>query len=175
MAFVVTSTSVWPFLAPVFNRGTLRAMQTRFDGDGVCRQNTDYTCGPAAAVTALRRLNYAAEEGELAVLAHTSTAIGTPPDLLCAALQKRYAAEGLHCAYRHFRNLDELKAAGLILAVTKFALFVDHYVVVLEVTDTEVRVADPLYGKQTYSREQFQNRWRYCGIVLSRDVRKDRP
>ena len=168
MVFIVAVTSAWPFLAPAFNRQALRAMQTRVDDDGVCRQSTDYTCGPAAAVTALRQLKFSAEEGELALIAHTSTAIGTPPDLLCTALQKRYAAEGLQCVYRHFRNLDELKAAGLTLAITKFALLVDHYVVVLEVTDTEVRVADPLYGRQTYSREQFQDRWRHCGIVLER-------
>jgi hypothetical protein len=168
MAFLVVVTSVWPFLAPVFNRATLRAMQTRFDEDGVCRQNTEYTCGPAAAVTALRRMGWTAEEGELALLAHTSTAIGTPPDLLCAALQKRYASEGLDCTYRHFRNVNELKDAGLTLAVIKFALFVDHYVAVVGVTEKEVQVADPYFGKQTYSVNDFCKRWRFCGIVLAR-------
>ena len=168
MAVVVFTTSVWPFLAPAFNRKALEAMQTRFDAEGVCRQNTEYTCGPAAAVTALRQLGFPAEEGELAILAHTSTAIGTPPDLLAAALQKRYAAEGLKCAYRHFRSVEELKDAGLVLAVTKFARFIDHYVTVLEVSDTEVKVADPFYGKRTYSRERFREQWRFCGIVLKR-------
>src|SRR5258705_3404955 len=168
MLFVVAVTSVWPFLAPVFDRNTFRAMRTHFDVDGVCRQSTEYTCGPAAAVTALRQLGFAAEEGELAILAHTSTAIGTPPDLLAAALQKRYEAEGLHCAYRHFRSVEELKDAGLVLAVTKFALFVDHYVTVLEVTGTEVTVADPFYGKKGDSREEFSEAWRRCGINLKR-------
>jgi predicted double-glycine peptidase len=168
MGFVVVATSVWPFLAPVVNRGALMAMKTQFDQDGVCRQNTVYTCGPAAAVTALRQLGFAAEEGELAILAHTSTAIGTPPDLLAAALQKRYAAEGLDCEYRHFRGVEELKEVGVVLAVTKFALFVDHYVTVLEVTASEVRVADPFYGKRTYSRDAFREQWRFCGIVLRR-------
>ena len=170
MSFVVVSTSIWPFLAPVFNRETLRAMRTQFDEDGICRQNTEYTCGPAAAVTALRALGFAAEEGELAILAHTSTAIGTPPDLLAAALQKRYGAEGLHCAYRHFRNLDDLKDAGVVLAVTKFAFLVDHYVTVLKVTDREVQVADPFFGKRTLSREAFREQWRHCGIVLKRQT-----
>jgi len=168
MAFVVVMTSVWPFLAPVFNQDALRAMQTQFDDDGVCRQNTGYTSGPAAAVTALRQLGFAGEEGELAILANTSTAIGTPPDLLSAALQKRYAGEGLECTYRHFRSVDELKDAGVVMVVTEFALFVDHYVTVLEVTDTEVKVADPYYGRRTYSREEFREQWRFCGIVLKR-------
>lgn len=166
MVLIVGTTSVWPFLAPAFNRRMLEAMQTRFDEDGVCRQNTQYTCGPAAAVSALRRLGFPAEEGELAILAHTSTAIGTPADLLCAALQKRYAAEGLDCEYRHFRSVREMKNAGVILAVTKFALFVDHYVTVIDVTDHELQVADPFYGRRRYSVEDFERQWRFCGIVL---------
>jgi hypothetical protein len=32
----------------------LAALTTRLDADGVCRQSNHYTCGPAAAVTALR-------------------------------------------------------------------------------------------------------------------------
>lgn len=175
MVFVVITTSVWPFLAPAFNRNALHAMKTQIDTDGVCRQTTEYTCGPAAAVTALRQLGFPAEEGELAILAHTSTAIGTPPDLLAAALQERYASDGLDCTYRHFRRIEELNGAGLVLAVTKFALFVDHYVVVLEVTDTGVKVADPFYGKRTYSREEFRSQWRFCGIVLKRRADRTSP
>ena len=44
---------------------------------------------------ALRKLGFRAEEGEIAILAHTSTAIGTPPDVLCAALRTKYGASGL--------------------------------------------------------------------------------
>src|SRR5688572_17139654 len=170
MAFVVGTTSVWPFLAPAFNRGMLEKMQTRFDEHGVCRQNTEYTCGPAAAVSALRRLGFPAEEGELAILAHTSAAIGTPPDLLCAALQKRYAGEGLDCEYRHFRSVSELDRYRVVLAVTKFALFVDHYVTIIDFTDKEIIVADPFYGKRTYPLAEFKRQWRFCGIVLTRRV-----
>ena len=54
MLCVVSQVAVWPFLAPAFNRAELEAIKTRIDPEGVCLQNTDYTCGPAAAVTALR-------------------------------------------------------------------------------------------------------------------------
>ena len=77
-------------------------------------------------------------------------------------------AEGLDCAYRHFHSVEELKDAGLVLAVIKFALFVDHYVAVLEVTENEMTVGDPFYGKRTYSRQEFSTAWRHCGIVLKR-------
>jgi ABC-type bacteriocin/lantibiotic exporter with double-glycine peptidase domain len=134
----------------------------------VCRQNTSYTCGPAAAVTGLRALGFPAEEGELAILANTSMAIGTPPDLLCAALQKRYAPEGLDCRYRHFDSIATLKNEGLTLAIIKFAFLVDHYVAVLEVTDRKVIVGDPFFGKQEYTHQEFSAKWRDCGIVLKR-------
>jgi hypothetical protein len=54
MLTAVAFTSVWPFLAPAFNEQYLRGLATTVDSNGVCRQNTDYTCGPASAVTALR-------------------------------------------------------------------------------------------------------------------------
>jgi hypothetical protein len=58
--------SLWPTLASAFNQEYLRSLKTQIDRDGVCRQHTDYTCGPAAAVTALLRLRIRADEGDLA-------------------------------------------------------------------------------------------------------------
>ena len=49
---VFTAVSVIPFLAPAFNRSYLASLKTRLDSEGICRQSNDYTCGPAAAVTA---------------------------------------------------------------------------------------------------------------------------
>jgi hypothetical protein len=61
--------SIWPYLAPVFNRRLLTSLTTQINRDGICLQSTDYTCGPASAVTALRRLGLSAEEGQLAIWA----------------------------------------------------------------------------------------------------------
>jgi hypothetical protein len=158
----------WPFLAPAFNRATLAAMRTRIDADGICRQNTDYTCGPAAAVTALRKLGLPAEEGELAQLAHTTTAMGTPPDILCETLRRRYGGQGLACEYRAFRSVAELRQPGYTLAVIKFGLLVDHYVTVLSVDDHTITVGDPFRGKETLSHDQFARKWRQVGVVLNR-------
>src|SRR5579863_7937588 len=81
MVCLVLGTSVWPFLAPAFNQSYFASLPTFVDEDGVCRQSTTYTCGPASAVTALRKLGFPAEEGQIAILAHTSSSIGTPPDI----------------------------------------------------------------------------------------------
>jgi predicted double-glycine peptidase len=52
--------------------------------------------------------------------------------------------------------------------MVKFGLLIDHYVTVLEVTETHVIVGDPLTSLTKLSREEFDRRWRRIGIVLSR-------
>jgi predicted double-glycine peptidase len=161
--------SVWPFFAPVLNRRYQASIKTRVDKDGICQQSSDYNCGPAAAVTALRWLGFPAEEGEVAILSHTSTAIGTPPDVLCRALQKHYGARGLKCEYRHFKSIEELKNAGITLIVTNVGLFLDHYLTVLKVTDNLIIVGDPSRGLRAISHEEFLKNWRFVGVVLKRE------
>jgi len=169
MAVVVSLLSVWPFLAPAFNRTYLSRLQTRMDADGICRQSNDYNCGPAAAVTALRRLGFPAEEGEIAILAHTSTATGTPPDILAEALQERYGKDGLLSEYRVFKSVDELKDAGLTLAVIKHSFMLDHYVTVLGITEGYVVFGDPMNGKRALTRDEFRKKWRFVGVTLRRN------
>lgn len=173
MMVVVLATSVWPFLAPAFNRGYLVSLKTNIDEDGICRQSNDYTCGPAAAVTALRKLGLPAEEGKIALAAHTSTAIGTEPDLLCTALQTLYRTNAIACEYRHFKSISELKRDGITLAVIKFGFMVDHYVAVLNVSDDKIIVGDPLLGRTTYSHEEFKRSWRFLGVVLTQTAVKE--
>jgi Peptidase C39 family len=168
MAVIIFFMSVWPFLAPAFNRDQLAHLKTRIGGDGVCLQSTGYTCGPAAAVTALRKLGFPAEEGQLAILSFTSSMTGTPPDVLAEVLRKQYGKDGLLVQYRAFKNISELKQAGLTLAVVKFSFMIDHYVTVLAVTNSEVIVGDPLNGLDKMSYDEFQKKWRFVGIVLKR-------
>jgi hypothetical protein len=169
MAGVVIWYSVLPFLVPAFIKDHLAGIQTRLSYNGVCFQSTDFTCGPAAAVTALGKLGLPAEEGELAVLSHTSPVAGTLPACLTAALRKRYAAEGLKCTYRRFDTIDQLKEAGITLAMVKDSFLLDHCLAVLEVSDTTITVADPMSGLIFMPREQFRKIWRFSGIVLQRD------
>lgn len=172
IAFIVVfaaNASVWPFLAAALNRRYQESIVTQFDRDGICQQSTDYNCGPAAAVTALRKLGFPAEEGQIAILAHTSTAIGTPPDLLASALQKRYGASGLKCEYRQFNSIAELNNGGITLAVIKFSFLLDHYVAVLKVTDDAIIVGDPSRGLRAYSYPEFSKKWRFIGVVLQRN------
>ncbi len=167
-AMVVCSFCVLPFLLPALLHGRFAAMATVIDRDGVCMQHTSYTCGPAAAVTALRCMGLSAAEGEIAILAGTNPIDGTDPDVLAAALRARYGGAGLACEFRFFESLDELRRAGLTIALVKLGFLIDHYVVVLEVGDRFVVVGDPLAGRRRLAHADFMARWRRTGIVLAR-------
>ena len=168
MAVVVEWFSVLPFLVPALLRDGLSNLTTIVNSNGICFQTTDYTCGPAAAVTALGKLGLAASEGEIAVLSHSSPVAGTLPRCLYTALKKRYGADGLKCQYRRFDSIAQLRNAGITLAVVRDAFLLDHCVAVLEVSDRMVTVADPVLGRTLMSYEQFEKIWRFSGIVLKR-------
>ncbi len=172
MGMLVLRFSVLPFLLPALLGNRLAGLQTTMDGDGLCLQTTAYTCGPAAAVTALQRLGLLASEGEIAVLSRTSPVVGTLPACLSKALRDRYASEGLVCAYRHFDTVSDLNTSDITLAVVRDAFLLDHCVAVLAVTDETVTVADPYTGIRSMPCEQFEAIWRSTGVVLSRDVRR---
>ncbi len=169
MAGFVTWFSVLPFLVPALIKDRLSNLTTRFDSNGICRQTTDYTCGPAAAVTALGRLGLSGDEGEIAVLSYSSPVVGTLPACLSSALENRYRAEGLRCQYRRFDSIDQLRNAGVTLAVVRDAFLLDHCIAVLEVSDDAVTVADPVTGARLIPYQQFEKIWRFSGIVLERD------
>jgi len=169
MAIVVTWFSVFPFLVPALIKNHLLNVKTRLSSNGICFQTTDYTCGPAAAVTALERLGLSANEGEIAVLSHTSPVAGTLPSCLSSALQTRYGPVGLKCQYRRFDSIEQLRRAGVTLAMVRDGFLLDHCLTVLEVSDHTVTVADPVDGMKLMSHEQFEKIWRFSGIVLKRD------
>ena len=169
MAVVVTWFSVLPFFVPVLIKGRLLNLRTSVDSDGVCLQTTGYTCAPAAAVTALRKLGLPAQEGEIAVLSHSSPLTGTLPKCLYTALLNRYTTKGLKCQYRYFNSLAELGDTGITLAVVRDTFLTDHCVAVLDVSGGMVTVADPISGKISIPHRQFEKIWRFSGIVLKRD------
>ena len=169
MAVVVVWFSILPFLVPALIKDRLSNLRTMVDSNGVCFQTTDYTCGPAAAVTALRKLGLPAEEGEIAILSHSSPVAGTLPACLRTAIQNRYGSEGLKCQYRRFDSVGQLRDAGLTLAVVRDTFLLDHCIAVLEVSDRTVTVADPVLGRMLMSHRQFEKVWRFSGIVLKRD------
>ncbi|GMU54569.1 MAG: hypothetical protein AMXMBFR33_37150 [Candidatus Xenobia bacterium] len=155
---------VYPFLSPALSRLQIEAMQTRLDADGVCLQNSSYTCGPAAAVTVLRRLGVEADERPLALECGTCPATGTPCDQLAEGIERLYPE--VECRFQRFEQASDMPVDTL--AVVRLGPFVDHYVAVLEVSSDRVVLGDPLDGKRTMSHLELEASWRGLGLVLSR-------
>jgi predicted double-glycine peptidase len=158
---------VMPFFMAAVIRKTLASITTRIDADGVCLQQTSYTCGAAAAVTALRKLGLRADEGPIAIWSHTSQ-FGITPEELAETLRSHYGAEGLEVHYRPFHSVAELRGPDCTLAVVKYDVLVDHFVAVLGLTNGQVIVGDPLNGRILYTEEEFARLWRFSGISLRR-------
>jgi ABC-type bacteriocin/lantibiotic exporter with double-glycine peptidase domain len=166
MVVVVIWLAVLPLLMPVLMKDRLLSLPTIIDADGICLQSTDYTCAPAAAVTALGKLGFSDQEGRLALLSYSNPITGTLPTCLENALQTCYGSRGLDCHYRHFDSVEQLKGADLTLAIVKSSFLYDHCLVVLEVSDKHVYLADPAFGKVQMTRSRFEKVWRFTGIAL---------
>jgi len=169
MAVAVVYYAILPITIPYVLREKQKNLNSTVLPGGIVLQSTNYNCGPAAAATALRQLGVQASEGKLAILSHTNPISGSPEDLLCAAVQKGYGDQGILCERKPLRTLEELKKAGLVLAVIKYSFQQDHYVTILEVTDDEIMIADPMIGKTSLSHDEFLERWRGGGILLKRE------
>jgi ABC-type bacteriocin/lantibiotic exporter with double-glycine peptidase domain len=88
--------------------------------------------------------------------------------MLADGLNQEYGAQGLSANCRAFKSVADLRGAGLTLAVVKYGFMVDHWVTVLDVTDSEVVIGDPLGGLDRLSYEDFAAKWRFIGIVVQR-------
>lgn len=158
-------TGWFEFLAAALSRSELASLKTNFH-DGVCIQSTGYTCGPAAAVTLLRRKGFTAEEGELGLLSKCSMHTGTDGPLLVDAIETKFAGSGIKCTAVKFPDMDALQKAGEVLTVVNLDSWTDHWVVVLKITDKTVETADPIYGRHIEPREDFERRWRQESVAI---------
>lgn len=159
-----------PFIGPALVQGELSALPTRFDSDGVCRQSQPFTCGPAAAVTALNHFGLAGDEGRLAVASRTSPIIGTSPWNLCKAINDIYGGPDLQCEFRHLGSLEQIPAGSVVLTIVEDAMLTDHCVAIMAYNDQTVTIADPVDGLVNIPRNRFAEQWRNCGIIIKRSL-----
>lgn len=160
-----------PAAAALWVRADLASSVTTFTPNGVCLQNTDYTCGPAAAVTALDQLGIDADESDIAMAVRTSPWTGTRIGDLGHYLNTAYRAQGLSCRIRKLDSLDQLAGIGPAptLVSLKESPILEHCVAVLEVSEHGVTLADPWIGIRTMSPVQFRRQWTGRALILSRD------
>jgi hypothetical protein len=160
--------TIYPFVEPLMVRQELEGLETNLDANGVCRQSTLYTCGPASAVTALHQLSIRSGEGQIAILARTCPSAGTAADLLCDVLQTNYGDDLLDCRYQPFRSVDELRNLCPVIVQIHYSLMIDHFITVLEVEGDEIVIGDPICGRVRMDRAEFEKIWRFTGITLRR-------
>ena len=110
-----------------------------------------------------------ASEGQIAVSSLSAPIVGTDEYLLSRAIERLYKREGIRCRRQRFKSVGELKGHCPLIAVVKYSFLVDHYVTVLDIMDDKIIVGDPLEGRQNLSFRDFENRWRFFGIVVERD------
>jgi predicted double-glycine peptidase len=157
-----------PFAGPAVYQKQIQNLPTHLDTRGLCRQSLSYTCGPAAAVTALRQLGLEASESQIAAAAGTAPWLGTSSWDLYRAIDRLYPEDQLHCRYERFQSLDQLPGGSFSLAVMREGFLMDHCVTILKITPSEVLLADPSAGLRIMPRAEFQAAWRHTAIVLSR-------
>ena len=151
-----------PVASPMIYRSQVAQLQTRFQGN-VCMQTTDYTCGPASAVTALYAIGIDASEADIGLAADTTPMLGTNERLLADAIEELY---GVKCQCRYFKDIDTMKGQCPVMAVIEYSFWFDHFVTVLDVNDDFVFIGDPLNGPWKMKRADFARRWRKIGVVF---------
>ncbi len=166
MVVLIVCFSILPSLEPLMLYDEFSSLKTTMNNEGVCMQSKDYTCGPAAAVTALRKLGFDAEEGLIAIRSRTSPITGTRPKNLYDAISDIYENDNLQCQFRRFDSTSQLINGGITLVVLRYKFMLDHCVAVLDVSNDAVTVADPSIGKISIPVDEFEKVWRFAGIVL---------
>jgi len=157
-----------PVVQTLLVRERLNGLET-WREDGVCLQTTDFTCGPASAVTALEKLGIEAEESALALAAYTTPSWGTSSGQLAQAIETLYGRQGVRCRIMRFDSIEQLRGICPVIATVEYRFMVDHYVTVLDVEEDTVLVGDPLKGQERLSFEAFEEKWRRVGILVNRE------
>ncbi len=158
---------VMPFVESALVRQRLQGLET-WREDGICLQTTEFTCGPAAAVTSLHQLGLQAEESELAIAACTTPSRGTSVGQLANAIESLFSDQGVKCRFVRFSSVEQMHDLCPVIVTVKYRFMIDHFVTVLAVEDDTVVLADPLKGTERLSYEDFCCKWRRIGIVVTR-------
>ncbi len=135
----------------------------RFTGE-IARQSQDFSCVPAACVTALKQLGIETSEAEMADL--TQTRAGTGSTLIRAldGLSRRLAGSSWRAELIE-PSLDELSSLQMpLLTPMKYHSQQLHMVTILSVRQGVVLIADPESGILNLWRTEFEKF--YTGKVI---------
>ena len=136
------------------------------DPDGICHQTSGYSCSAASAVMLLHRHGVQATEREMAELSVTSNGGlaggGTTESGLMRGL--RIKLNGMKTPRINCPSYDALPTPSIV--PIRLSPTLSHSIVVIKVLPTEVKVLDPLYGRGTLRREEFERDWMRSAIWI---------
>lgn len=164
--------AVFPFLGAAMAGEVLSNIPVNFDYEEICRQSTPFTCGPAAAATALHQFGLDISEGQLAILSRSCPFIGTSDYDLMQAVGQTISNKPIHCVYGRWTELPQLSDKDVLLVILQQGMWTNHCVAVLKATDKAVVFADPAEGIITLSLNHFQTLWTGRGILLQDSATK---
>jgi hypothetical protein len=148
-----------PYLKPVLRPLHLPAM-TNEATDGVCRQSTPSTCGPASAVTLAKLAGVELDEHQLARECFTSQG-GTENWYLARALQRH----GLKTEFLELPSNTEEFPHPAIAGVT-LSYGTGHFIPILGKEGSNYIVGDTMQGREVKSMAELQGEYRFTGFFL---------
>ena len=170
MGVLLLRSSLLPLAGPVLDRAQLETLPTVIDEDDVCLQTTNFTCGPAALVSALRTFDIVETESNAAIATGCNSYSGTRSADIADYVNRAYGHYGLHASYRYVGSLDELRRfGGVAIAEVKSNFWMDHFVAIVGWDGTAPIVADPFFGQFKSSDKAFDKIWRKKAIVIRRE------
>lgn len=172
LALIAASFAVWTVLAmgsPILLRSQLAHLNSDAAGPGPVMQTAGWSCSAAAGATLLGRYGVPASERRVAELAHTEPLTGTDDLNLWRALEILALPHGLQPRLRHHLSAREaatLHTPCLFGYQLYFGLL--HTAVLVGIHGDRFEVEDPLTGRDTWSRSDFEKRWVGDAIELHR-------
>jgi len=134
------------------------------DGKGVCHQTSGYSCAAASAVMFLDRHGVVATEKEMADLCATRAGgtrlSGTSDSGLMRGLRIKLKDQAQPVISTP--SYDQIPVPSLV--AIRLGPQLCHSILVSAVEPDQVRVVDPLYGRGSIPREQFERTWQKSAI-----------
>ena len=149
-----------------------------------CQQTTEYTCGPAAALTLTRYYGMKGDEMTIAKEMGTSTTKGTTPEQMAAWLNKH----GFSASFHEYGNLDTLRnnLKKQIPTLVEWSDWGGHWVLVVgydtrnteTISDDTIIFADPYDryddkkdGLTCFNAERFYYMW-YDALLFGKVMKR---
>ncbi|HYG98717.1 MAG TPA: cysteine peptidase family C39 domain-containing protein [Terriglobales bacterium] len=145
-----------PFIKPILDPLDLDALQDRCSGE-VCLQSSLSSCGPASAATILRSFGQRVTERDLAAESFTYHG-GTEAWYLARALRRR--------GYRANFVFSESSLPHPAIAGVRLRGGAGHFIAVLNVSGSDVRIVDPMSGPVTMPMNKLRDAYRFTGFFM---------